>query len=127
MVRLGRTPLPAVKIAPGGYDLIVERRGYEPWKATVTLEEGADRTLFAELRPLPATVTIVTLDRENPTWANIRIGNEAAGTSPVVDRKLPPGDHEVVADRPGFREARRTIRLKPGESAKLTLEIVRAE
>jgi hypothetical protein len=122
-VRLGRTPLRRVALAPGVYAVVVEKDGYLPWNERVTLTEGDHRTLEAVLEPAPALLYVSTTYRGRETWATISIGSAVVGSSPIAGHRIPPGSHRVVARRSGFEDAEKLITVRPGEVRKISLDL----
>jgi len=41
------------RLAAGSHTILVKKLGYQPWERNITLAVGDDRTISAELKPLP--------------------------------------------------------------------------
>ncbi len=120
----GGSPFVLKDIAPGAYELRVERAGYVPWFHTAVLTDGAMLELDATLeRPpsVPARLRLVTV----PADARVTIDGRLV---PSRDRAghvdVPAGRGlRVVASRDGYRNAERTLSLSAGESLTETIEL----
>ena len=56
-----------------------------------------------------------------PACSEVRVGDQSFGPSPIFDRELPPGLHQVALFRPGSLSQVISVEVKPGE--KLTKQI----
>lgn len=50
--RVGRTPFVSQSLASGDHEIIVQREGHRPWTHTVTVKDGAEVVLRANLEPI---------------------------------------------------------------------------
>ncbi len=64
----------------------------------------------------------VQIDVE-PADAIVLFNRVHQGPAPAMLSNVPAGEHLVVAQRRGYREKRRTIRLQPGQDLRLSLEM----
>jgi formylglycine-generating enzyme required for sulfatase activity len=116
----GTTPL--ARAAPGGrYDIVVALDGYDTIEESVELTRGAAMaTRRYRLQPVAATVVVSV---------------EPGGGDLLLDgRRIEPGrsqavatgrDHTVTYLRDGWRGAKETFRLAPGETRRLALKLER--
>ena len=74
------------------------------------------------LAPPPADTRPATLLVRAEPWATVRIGGRDLGTTPV-EVALPPGEHVVTFDHPGFPTHRQTVRLGPGATERAELSL----
>ncbi|HEX9093610.1 MAG TPA: PEGA domain-containing protein, partial [Coriobacteriia bacterium] len=91
----------ADKMEPGDYPLTVERKGFEPFSASVTLERG--RRLERTVKLVPRSFEVSFTAR--PAGATVKL---VAADGAVFDGKtpcrftVPAGDLSVTVDRAGY-------------------------
>ncbi len=111
---LGLTPL-EITLAPGRYRVEISRFGYEEWSQTVTLSQGAEITLEAQLalssffRPLGRTARLRILS--DPEEADVFINSAYAGQTPL-SLEIKPGRYRVVVSKATYETWAQTIELK---------------
>ena len=71
--------------------------------------EGTQPTLAA-----PAEKQVAVSINSLPSGAEVRLNGELLGTTPFATQ-LPPGDHDLIAARPGSLPTHRTVHLEPGQ------------
>ena len=57
--------------------------------------------------------------------ANLEIDGESLGSSPIVNRAMTPGQHDVVARHPALGERRLTVNLLPGLELSVQVDLRR--
>lgn len=111
-VEKGRTPL-TIKGIPGGETTIeLQLAGYETLTRRLNLSAGQEEAITLTLKPLPATLTLVSI----PPKARLYIENQFAGEAPVEKKNLAAGEVRVRAELPGYRSLARTLTLKRGDN-----------
>jgi outer membrane receptor protein involved in Fe transport len=116
---VGSTPR-ALGLAAGNYTVIVERPGYHPRSVVLDdLQAGERRSLTLELRPILGTLVI---EGEAAEGARVNVaGVEHDGCRVPCEVSVPPGQHVLSLNRPGFRpyetlvdvRAERRLRVRP--------------
>ena len=91
-----------------------ETLGYHR-QETVTIKPG--QSLSVPLIPPDGLMSINALP-----WANCQIGNKSLGETPLAHLKVPIGEHEVICRHPQLGELRRTVVVRAGEVARLSLK-----
>ncbi|UCE27842.1 MAG: PEGA domain-containing protein [Candidatus Coatesbacteria bacterium] len=76
----------------------------------------ADETEIAEA---PATVSIIT----EPSGAEVRVGSEVVGESPIKGLELTPGQHLIITTIAGFGQVEKTVSIKGGSNTLLRITI----
>jgi len=112
---LGSTADGAITLSPGTHQLELTNPalGYSSLR-TVTIKAG--QSLSVSLTPPDGLVSINVLP-----WANCQIGNKSVGETPLANLKVPIGEHEVSCRHPQLGELRRTVVVRAGEVARLSL------
>ena len=121
----GTNPFVLRDVAPGAYEVRVERPGYTPWLRTVVLDDGQMRELDVQLaRPpaVPARLRLVTV----PADAKVSIGGRAVSPGDRANHLDVPAGRPlaITAVRDGYLEATRTVTLSAGQSVTETIELV---
>jgi formylglycine-generating enzyme required for sulfatase activity len=82
----------------GTHRVVAERDGYYPIDQLVTVGRSADQTIQLEFTRLPGLLTVAL---EPAVEAEVWLGDNLLGRTPVSDVEVPPGDHRlsVRADR----------------------------
>jgi len=117
--------LDALKLPEGLYDKVIQARAKE-WLAFVREKQLDDRKIDKTRKELVETLklaqTPVSLILTSDNQSEVEIyGVGKLGRLERQTLKLVPGDYIVVANRPGYRDARATLRVRPGKT--LTLDI----
>ncbi|MBN2840172.1 MAG: PEGA domain-containing protein [Coriobacteriia bacterium] len=94
----------------GVYPLVIERTGYEPVTAEVTLKRGRRTSLEYTLAALPQRLTIVT----HPEGAMVRLSLDGSptweGPSPV-EAEVPSGTYTLALELPGYNSFSRELSI----------------
>jgi formylglycine-generating enzyme required for sulfatase activity len=77
-------------LRPGNYELVAERRGYEPLRRPVKVSDARGQRFEFKLQKLPGRLRV-----ETPVTAEVAIDGKPAGRAPG-EFKLHPGRHAVV-------------------------------
>jgi PEGA domain len=113
----GVTPL-TVQLDPGAHILEVRVGRSEPRVIPLSIRAGVQSGLYVELQ---SVATVGALDiRTEPSKAKITINGQYRGTTPMVLRDLPPGNHEVLLEA-GSQQIRQTVRIEPGITSQLVV------
>ena len=121
--------LDALKLPDGLYDKVMRARAKE-WLAYVREKKLNDRKIAKARLDLAAALklarTPVSLVLTSDNQSEIEIyGVGKLGRLERQTMQLVPGDYIVVASRPGYRDARATLEVRPGKA--ITLDIRCAE
>jgi len=118
----GPSPLVLSDLAPGAYEIRVERPGYAPWIRTVVLETGPMQELDATLvlpTPRSARLRVLTV----PPNAELRVNGRAVDEAERADYLEVPSSRKLhlIATRDGYRRAEATVVIGPGLSSERRL------
>ncbi len=121
----GDSPLVIQDLAPGAYEVRVQRSGYAEWKRTLVLDSGGMTEEEVRLVPAqvrPARLRLVTV----PADALVRIGSRTFSPGERAVHLDVPASRRllVVATRDGYHRKEMALELEPGESHTETLELV---
>lgn len=95
------TPCTLDRVSAGENELRIVLEGYRPFARTLKLEAGQIETVMAELEPIPAELSVVSM----PSGARIYLDDQFRGEAPVTIGGLGPGTYELRAELPGYDAA----------------------
>lgn len=96
---------------PAGEHLIeVSQPGYQTYKETVKLAAGERAQINVFLKPVPASLVVVSI----PPKARVYINNEFRGETPLTLDNLEPALYRIRTEMPGYEPLFRNVELKPG-------------
>lgn len=116
---VGTTPYKGA-LPAGTYSLQVRVGNGEPRVIPLTIRPNVQTAQYVELQNVPTTGALDI--RSEPRGARVMIDGQNRGTTPVVVKDLPPGQHEVVLDLNG-RQAKQTVKVDAGATAQLSVPI----
>jgi hypothetical protein len=125
--QVGVSPVGAIAMKPGTYQVTVDKAGYRPWDEEITV--GAGDTLERDIRleetagGRAATTGRLVLSID-PSGARVIVDGELVGISPLPDLDLPAGSREVRIERKGFLGETHTIDLPENGQAALRVDLV---
>jgi hypothetical protein len=111
----GTAPCRVDRVPVGECSVEARLEGFAPYLQSLRLAPGREETLDVVLRPLPATLKIVTLPKD----ARVYINNNYRGPAPVSLDGLDPGMYRVRVDLAGHESAAQTVTLDRGEERTL--------
>ncbi|HNV71112.1 MAG TPA: SUMF1/EgtB/PvdO family nonheme iron enzyme, partial [Candidatus Ozemobacteraceae bacterium] len=102
-------PLEALSRCPGCQKLFPENHRFCPYdgKALVVLKSEELGRVEVQISPAQATIQCGSLSGKGPVWV----------------AELPPGDHQITAETPGFQSQKMRVSLEKGQTVKLSLEL----
>lgn len=121
-----QSPIRPAPLAPGTYTVVVQRDGYAPQTRRVELKAGGDLQIGIVLdarSDAPGLLKIETVPAGDKTEVEI-----AGRAIAVADRpkgvELPSGETiEVIVRRRGFQPRTEPVKLEPGETRALRVEL----
>jgi len=117
---LGVTPLEATLDA-GRYTLAIDHPGFRRFESPITVKAGEPLRIGPVELGLPDGRLSV---RTVPEGAEVSVAGRYRGRSPLTLELAPGVPHEVVASRAGYEAATRTVSVRSGDRASLSLELV---
>ena len=76
---------------------------------------------------LPPTRTPARVVVNSMPWAELYVDGRLVGNTPVVDLRLPAGQHRLRLERVGFRPHEEVVNLAPGQTLRLTGIVLQQE
>jgi len=116
----GRTPL-SLSVNPGRHEVELRLPGYRSYRVTVNPKPGDRVQIFAQLVAEVQEGTLVV--DSSPSGAEVYVDGRLQGRTPLR-MSLEAGRHEVRVVAPGYGEYRAQVEVRPGESVRLTVELV---
>uniref|UniRef100_A0A7C2GFA1 PEGA domain-containing protein n=1 Tax=Thermus islandicus TaxID=540988 RepID=A0A7C2GFA1_9DEIN len=116
----GRTPL-SLSVNPGRHEVELRLPGYRSYRVTVNPKPGDRVQIFAQLVAEVQEGTLVV--DSSPSGAEVYVDGRLQGRTPLR-MSLEAGRHEVRVAAPGYGEYRAQVEVRPGESVRLTVELV---
>jgi hypothetical protein len=117
----GVTPY-STELSAGSHVLEVRVGRSEPRVIPLMIRPGVQTDLYIELQSV-ATVGGLEV-RTDPPGAQVTVGGQDRGRTPLVLRDLPPGEVDVVV-RLGARAVLQTVRIEPGLTSQLVVPLGR--
>jgi len=109
-----------LELAEGSHELALKSAGYKTWRRKLEISANQPVGLEdIELEPADGSLVITTV----PPGASVKIGNRAAGQTPLNMDLAPNKDYLIEISKPGFESARRTARLKSAESKAISITL----
>jgi hypothetical protein len=105
-------------LKPGQYILVARKAGYRDETRTVYVAAGRSELVNVALSPLPGGLSV----RASVAGARIEIPGVGVFTDSAA-RSLAPGRYQVLVSKPGFRAEERTVEVRPGETASLSVTL----
>ncbi len=112
----GKAPS-TIELEQGSHIITMKLKGYEPYKEKVILSSGQTVRINAQLRMLPASLTVNT----TPTNASLFVNGKQYNDTPTTVKDLLPGEYNIKVSKPKYDTATRTVTLDPGQ--KLTVNM----
>jgi formylglycine-generating enzyme required for sulfatase activity len=115
----GLTPA-TLPMSAGTRRLELQRAGYKPWQKMVQVTAGQPITIeTAVLAPLDGRLAITS----QPAGANVMIGTQYRGQTPLEIDLAPDQSHLVQLSKSGYAAASREVTVRSGEQTDLQMEL----
>jgi hypothetical protein len=118
---LGITPNLFDRLPAGKKRVDLILKGYQPYFQEIQVEAGTSNAILAELAPIPAMLSVVSV----PTRARIFLNDQLRGETPLELTNMPPGQWTVRAELKGYERLTNAVELIPGGFAALELTLTR--
>ncbi len=115
----GKTPALLSDLPFGKYRLQLQKTGYRPREADLTVESRIPRRISFSLTSDTATLRIGS----SPPGATLRINGLDRGTTPVRIPNIPEGQATVEMSMDGYHPYRDTVRLAAGQDLELAVTL----
>lgn len=113
---VGNIPL-NITLNPGTYTLEVRRAGYNPYRASVSIQAGRTTQIYAQLVPTPPpTGTLVV--NSNVGGAEVLVNGRRVGNAPVT-LSLNAGNYVLEVRRAGYNPYRANVNIQAGRTTQI--------
>lgn len=117
---IGYTPVSYT--APGGrYDLELSLSGYDTWRDTVSIRNGRDQSVHANLRASRRTGTASF--RSSPSGADVYVNGTFLGRTPLNNQELDAGSWSARFELDGYESATVDFTVREGSSRRVEAEL----
>jgi formylglycine-generating enzyme required for sulfatase activity len=117
---VGETPLD-LQLLAGNYNLEILAKGFKPWRTQLAVKANEPQILD-NIKLLPADGLLALSTR--PPGANVSVGDEYAGKTPLKIPLVPKTTHVVRISKAGYEKATRKVRLSSAQVKELTVDLV---
>ncbi|EEB74970.1 Amylopullulanase [Thermococcus sp. AM4] len=107
-------------LSPGEHVVKLTANGYRDYEATVSIRDGMETLLKAELEKKIEHGTLIV--NSSPSHAAVYLNGTLIGWTPM-EMNLTPGAYVVEISKGGYRPYRETVRISPGEKKVLSVEL----
>jgi formylglycine-generating enzyme required for sulfatase activity len=108
------------EVLEGTEELRFELAGFAPLTQTVDIQAGVAQDLgLLTLTPATGVLTLTSV----PAGANVAVGGEFAGQTPLELELAPDREHRLSLSRAGYRRASEAIRMEAGARASRTIRL----
>jgi hypothetical protein len=118
----GKTPLTVGDLAPGTYDVLFSKFGYQKFSLQVPVEPEKTSEVTATLIPSTGSLTITSV----PAGARVMIDGEDAGVSPVIRENLTAGNHTLGLAADGYTTSEQIVTVIAGETIQISINLALA-
>jgi TolB-like protein len=117
---LQKTPYTVTPIQSGQYSLVLSLDDYRDYKQDITISDGIETKIDAQLTPAFGWLTI----NSNPDDADILVDGREIGKSPLQKYRLPSGDYVLTVKRDFYKEYQELINISDGENLSMDLSLM---
>ena len=116
---VGITPL-AQTLSAATHHLELRLAGFKPWSVDVLIRANQPQTIGPVRLGVPDASLLV---RSNPAGAGVTVGGVYRGITPVRLTLRPDVETTLAVTQPGYQDASRSVRPRPGASDELDIEL----
>ena len=111
-------------LTPGTHVVKLTADGYWDYEATVSIRDGMETVLKAELKRKAEYGTLIV--NSSPSHAAVYLNGTLVGWTPLA-LNLSPGEYMVEVTKDGYRTYRMKVKVIPGERKVLSAELERIQ
>ena len=116
---IGITPLTQT-LPAGSHQIELRSAGFKPWSVDVLVKPGVAQSIGPVRMGLPDALLAV---RSDPAAARVTIGGVYRGETPLRVTLRPELEVTLAVALPGYEEASRTVRTRPGTNEDLSFTL----
>lgn len=117
-VARGVTPF-AGNVERGTHKITLKKQGYAVHEEVVALQRGDEKSVAAELRMLPGSLSVAS----NPPGAALSVNDKPYGSTPVVIKNLTPGKYSLQLRQEGYDPYNQTVVVSPGQRTEVSYDL----
>lgn len=111
-------------LSAGEHELLVTADDYEPWSGSVTVGEAANSfEVPLHKKPLLARLQITANESDTEIFIDEKSVGKSGADKPIRINDVLPGNYQLRAAKPGFKEARGTVTVKPSTVLNVKFEV----
>lgn len=111
---LGRSPVKE-NVAPGSYDIRIEKDGYKTEERSITFESDFEKTYTLDKAELVLPQTGNLEITSKPEGAGVYINGEQKGNTPLMS-EIPSGTYKISINHPQFQEKTEDVQIEAGST-----------
>jgi formylglycine-generating enzyme required for sulfatase activity len=116
---VGITPT-EFELASGSHELVVRLDGYKTWRQRIEVEANTPLALPpVNLEPADGRLRVLS----EPAGATLLVDGRFQGRTPVTVDLEPGRDYRLTVSQAGYRDAKKTVRLKSGDQRRERFEL----
>jgi len=104
----GNTPVTVAGLKPGEYDVFLSHPRYNRAHEVITVTDALEQTFTVRMEPLKGYVSVET----RPIGAEVIIDGEKVGTTPLLKKELPVGEHTYAIKMENYYPIEGTISVE---------------
>lgn len=116
---LGALPQPSQTLTAGEHTVTVRRLGFAPFSRKVTVAANKGNEVVVTLEPSAAVLTVSS----DVAGAQVFINNRLAGTAPLIDLEVPPGNVDIAVKKEGYHDGAQTLNAKAGRDYPIEVKL----
>jgi hypothetical protein len=110
----------SLALAPGQYDLVVRRSGYDAYAGRVQVKDNIQTTLDIELKERTQVHVAWAQVDSSPSGAEIFIDGTPANQTTPARVQIPAGSHIIAIRLAGYQIAKRGVQVSEGGTVNVT-------
>ncbi len=126
----GKSPITLIDLAPGNHDIVAKIPGRPDAVQNVTVASGENKKIELvfhnrNLKKIKTPTEPAVLSINSEPWSHVTLDGKPFGTTPILNRSIPPGRHTVVLTNPVRNlSSKVAFSVKPGQQKRIR-EILR--
>lgn len=116
---LGTLPVGPQSLTAGEHTVTVRRLGYAPFSKKVTVSASKASEVSVSLEASQAVLTVSA----DVAGAQVFINGRLAGTAPLIELEVPPGNLEIQVKKDGFYDGSQTLSAKAGRDYPIEVKL----
>lgn len=116
---IGPLPQGAQSLTAGEHTVTVRRLGFAPFSKKVTVAPNKGNEVVVTLEPSAAVLTVSS----DVAGAQVFINNRLAGTAPLIELEVPPGNVDIAVKKDGYHDGSQTLNARAGRDYPIEVKL----